>query len=76
MSIRKVEVTLQEITRLLKGSLVGYKSDLPEDARCVDCYFDSHNYVFLFESEAFERIPEGEVIPEIMVTFAPYEQKS
>lgn len=62
---RRVKVSVEWIEGMLKGG-TAVSADLPDDARLIDSWrSDEHGfYVFLFESEEWGDMVEGERIPE------------
>lgn len=41
------------------------ENPLPDDAKCVNTYYDGRDMLLTYESEEFEDIPDGEQIPDI-----------
>ena len=73
MSVRRVRITLELLSRFVTGKFRLFRTDLPEDARIVGVLEDRDlrfpNTLILFlESKQYPPIPEGELIPEVMIT--------
>jgi hypothetical protein len=53
-------------------------SDLPDDAEIVGCYWaqEMQTAVFICQSDEFDPIPEGEVLPLRVVTFRTAEEEA
>ena len=70
MSIRKIKVTPELVSKCLKG-VESCKSDLPDDVQARDIYWvpKENCYFLLVESAEFSDLNEGEQIPEITPIF-------
>ena len=70
MSIRKIKVSPQLVSMCLKG-VESFKSDLPDDVRARDIYWEPREncYFLLVESAEFSELAEGEQIPIIAPIF-------
>lgn len=65
---RRVHVSREWMENMLKGGL-SLSTDLPDDARLVDSWRSDVTgaYVFVFESDWWESVEEGQEIPKISV---------
>lgn len=70
MGKKVVLVSHEALESFFKGS-DGYGSNLPDDARLLRFYHETKRngefvdtYVFLFESDEWEEVPEGAYIPQ------------
>ena len=70
MSIRKIKVTPELVSKCLKG-VESCKSDLPDDVQARDIYWEPrlNCYFILAESAEFPELAEGEQIPTIAPIF-------
>ena len=66
---RRVHVTAEVIEALLVNDRQRIVTGLPEDARFVRQYpvEEGNGYMYVFESESWDELAEGEEIPQLMV---------
>ena len=64
--VRRLGIPEENIDGLFRGDLA-FLTGLPDDTKVIDCYNDEAKQVFYFliESDEFEDVPEGAVIPTI-----------
>ena len=61
---RRLSIPEENIDGLFRGDLA-FLTGLPDDVTVTDCYKDQAKQIFYFviESEEFEEVPEGAIIP-------------
>ena len=74
MGIRKVRCGPEFIEKFLKGQILPSESTMPKDARCLGVQEEDRAgqliIAFLFESEEFERTPEGQCIEDFQPIYS------
>ena len=75
--VRRLGIPEENIDGLFRGDLA-FLTGLPDDTTVIDCYKNKSKQVFYFllESEEFENVPEGSVIPTVTkcpVGYRPYD---
>ena len=72
MKAARIRITEQFLHDILAGKFPPAPSDMPKNFRILGAYSDherGNDMLILTESEEFEDIPDGQVLPERMVWF-------